>query len=248
MENFIIIMLALLVWSPYFAFKYHKEHKRKEEQARIAAEKAREQAALQAAKPYLELDKVYGILTVKRCCPEVASALKIVKHYTESGTLHPATYTYTAVTVGGITTGGITEHAEHYDSTFQKTSKVKLIYDKFVIEKIRLERKADIVRAYKYGVVVGRDGMIDVTNKLTAEEKQRYDIEVRASVTSWNERGYYTNSYEEMRFPTFEKVKKILDFLATSDGATSDGKMSIKPDTVIYLPAETGTKVTQQKN
>ena len=100
--------------------------------------------------------------------------------------------------------------------------------------------------------------MIDVTNKLTAEEKQRYDIEVRASVTSWNERGYYTNSYEEMRFPTFEKVKKILDFLATSDGATSDGatsdgatsdgKMSIKPDTVIYLPAETGTKVTQQKN
>lgn len=193
---------------------FDKEKKRQQAEAEKAEQKKLEKELLAKAEPYVSLDKKYGVLAVKKCCPEVGNALKIVKHYTRTGIQHPSTYTLTMVSVGGVTTGGITEHKGRYDESFSATDKAKLIYDNFVIEKIQLSR-SDTKRARNLGFIVDDDGLLNVTNQLNEAESRKYLTELSVAADSEKNKGYSTNSYEAMRFQTFDELKRILEFVAT---------------------------------
>lgn len=142
--------------------------------------------------------------------PNIRKVVKMEPYEIVNTSYQPDTVTYTSVTVGQVTTGGVTHNEGYlYDSGLTKTEKFQLNYMDHSINTIELCTPEVKEQAEKLGLqeYYNNKGQIEVVQKVKVS-KTAVDMAIM---------GIISTMQREMMpgYPSREKCSQILDFLCT---------------------------------
>lgn len=142
--------------------------------------------------------------------PNIREVVKMEPYKIIETSYQPDTVTYTSVTVGQVTTGGVTHNEGYlYDSGLTKTEKFELNYMNHSINTIELCTPEVKEQAEKLGLqeFYNNEGQIEVVQKVKVS-KTAVDMAIM---------GIISTMQREMMpgYPSKEKCSRILNFLCS---------------------------------
>lgn len=163
----------------------------------------------------LTFDEKTNVLHLHSQHPKIEKIVKMERYEILHTGYQPETVTYTSVTVGNVTTGGVSHNdAYKYISGTSKTEKYKLVYLGKEIKTIKLcnstvRKKAEQIGLQEY---MNSNGDIMVVK----------GVRVSREAAQMALSGYYSPMQNELLpgYPTEDKCRKILDFLC-DDGLSN---------------------------
>lgn len=156
----------------------------------------------------ISFDESNGVLSLHAFHPDIAKVVKMQRYEILHTGYQPETLTYTSVTVGNVTTGGVTKNdAYKYIKGTSKTDKYQLVYLGKEIKTIRLCSQDVKNRAVQLDL--GR--YMNPNGEIVVVEKTRISTAAAQAALS----GYYSAMQNEMLpgYPDEAKCRKILNFV-----------------------------------
>lgn len=173
-------------------------------------EQHRQQTA-QKLESCISFDKSAHVLNLYDFHPKISQVVQMQRYEILHTGYQPETITYTSVTVGNVTTGGVSKNdAYKYISGTSKTDKYQLVYLGNEIKTIKLCNPKVRSKAEQMGLkeYMNPNGDIVVVR----------EIKVSREAAQMALAGYYSQMQNEMLpgYPDEAKCRKILNFVCNS--------------------------------
>lgn len=161
----------------------------------------------------VSLEEDTRTLVVHQLHPLISNVVTMERYRIIHTGYQPETYTFTSVTVGNVTTGGVSkEEAYTYISGSSKTDKYELLYLGKAIRKIKLCSEELIDKAKRAGL----DKYMNNAGEIVVVGRASVSRDALESALS----GHYTlmQLQQQEGQPDYGKCRSILDFLTSTKG------------------------------
>lgn len=173
-----------------------------------------EQSKKNAAKnltAYITFDERTHVLSLHGFHPDISKVVTMQRYEILHTGYQPETVTYTSVTVGNVTSGGISKNdAYKYISGTSKTDRYQLLYLGNNINTIKLCSQAVKEQARQLGM----QKYMNAAGEIVVVEKTRVSTAAAEAALT----GFYSAMQNEMLpgYPTEDKCRRILNFVCGS--------------------------------